>query len=165
MTTLLPWLALSLALTMALPVQAAETEISGEIQFKVASHDATKLADGGVVSRDHLKGTITDSDNASPLNGASHDCFGSILYAPDGEQIVAGHGTCDAIDKDGEAWWLTSTTEASGGSTWTMIGGTGKYEGLSGSGKTTFTMENFNVAGNATPSALLARYQGMADLP
>jgi hypothetical protein len=151
--------------TAAASTQAAETRVRGEIPFKVVSHHESKLADGSVVSRDHFRGTIKDSDSTSPLNGASHDCFGSILYAPDGEQIIEGHGTCDAIDKDGDVWWLTWKSDAPGESRWTMIGGTGKYKGLSGSGKTTFTMENFNVAGNATPSALLARYEGMADLP
>jgi hypothetical protein len=164
MKSLLYAIALPLALAAA-PALAAEMEIAGEIAFTVVSHDETKLADGSVVSRDHLKGTIKDDDSASVLNGASHDCMGSILYAPGGEAIVEGHGSCDAIDKDGDVWWLTWTTETSGESTWTMIGGTGKYEGLTGSGKTTFTMENFNVAGDATPSALRARYEGMANLP
>ena len=164
MKSLVGTIALSLACAAA-PALAAEMKIAGEIAFTVVSHDETRLADGSVVSRDHLKGTIKDDDSASVLDGASHDCQGSILYAPGGEEIVEGHGSCDAIDKDGDVWWLTWTTEASGESTWTMIDGTGKYEGLSGSGKTTFSMETFNVAGNATPSALSARYEGVADLP
>jgi hypothetical protein len=162
MKALLLCLAASLAASSS--AQAAETKISGEIPFKVVYHDQTELADGRVVSRDHLKGTIKSTDGSGLFDGSSQDCFGAIVFAVGGEKIVEGHGSCDAIDTDGDVWWLTWTTEKAGESMWTMVGGTGKYKGLTGSGKTTFTMETFKVADNATPSALLARYEGTADL-
>jgi hypothetical protein len=149
----------------AVPAQAAVIKISGKVPLTVVYHDETKLPDGSVVSRDYLKGTIEAGDSSATFDGALQDCFGAIVFAPGGEDIVEGHGYCDAVDEDGDVWWLSWTSDESGQSRWTITGGTGKYAGIEGTGETIFTMEDFNVANDATPSALVGRYNADIVIP
>lgn len=156
------FLALSAAAT---PAGAAEMTISGKVPLTVIYHDETKLPDGSIVSRDHVRGTIEASDSAAMFDGNAQDCFGAIVFAPGGEEIVQGHGYCDSVDKDGDVWWLAWTTDTSGESRWMITGGTGKYEGIAGTGKTVFSMEDFNVGDDAAPSGLVGSYTAQIILP
>jgi hypothetical protein len=56
------------------------------------------------------------------------------LISADGS--TDGHGYCDAVDADGDRWWIwwNNTPESN---RWGFIGGTGKYEGIKGGGTTT----------------------------
>ena len=42
-------------------------------------------------------------------------------------------GTCAAMDRAGDVWWMRFTRHGRAG-TWAVIGGTGKYRGMTGSG-------------------------------
>ena len=55
------------------------------------------------------------------------------MIAADGS--TNGHGYCDAVDADGDRWWIwwNNTPESN---KWGFIGGTGKYEGITGGGTT-----------------------------
>ena len=50
--------------------------------------------------------------------------------------LIGGHGVCDAIDADGDTWWLSFAAGGENISAWKVGGGTGKYEGMTGAGTT-----------------------------
>jgi hypothetical protein len=144
--------------------EAAEIKVSGNVNYEVVYHNQTELADGRVVSRDHLKGMVDDNDDKSPIDHSTHDCFGAIVFSGDGTTIQGGHGYCDGIDKDGDIWWLSWSTNSPTESAWTITGGTGKYAGASGTGKTSFETDKFSVAAESGPSTLPNTYEGVMTL-
>jgi len=160
-------LAIPLAFSSPLSIatsEAAETKVSGSITYEVIYHNETKLDDGRVISRDHMRGMVDDHDDGSPIDGSTHDCFGAIVFAPDGKTFQEGHGYCDGVDKDGDVWWLSWSTDGPGESIWSITGGTGKFEGASGTGKTSFRMDEFSVAAGAQPHRLPNDYEGVMTL-
>jgi hypothetical protein len=143
---------------------AAEYRVSGSIVYDVTYHNETKLEDGTVISRDHLRGTIDDSDDQGPVEGSSHDCFGAIVFVDGGKTFQEGHGSCDGVTKDGDVWWLSWSTLSAGKSEWTITGGTGKFAGATGSGTTTFKLDEFKVTAGQSPSRLPNTYEGVLTL-
>jgi len=144
--------------------EAAEIRVSGEVTYQVVYHDQTDLADGRVVSRDHMRGVVDDKDDSSPIEGSTHDCFGAIVFAKDGKTMEEGHGYCDGVDKDGDVWWPSRTADSVGESTWAITGGTGKYNGATGTGKTSFETDKFSVAEGLQPQMLPNNYEGVMTL-
>ena len=114
---------------------AAEMQVSGTLVYVPVSQDATKQSNGSTLIHTALKGVIRSDDEASPLNLSPQDCNGTVLISADGQSQTGG-GHCTAIDKDGDAWWLSFLLTGDG-SEWTVMGGTGKYEGMTGGGTTT----------------------------
>jgi hypothetical protein len=115
-------------------VHAAEVKVDATITFVTVSNETSTLSDGRTIMRIHQKGIIRATDPASPYNLSQQDCFGTIVVAKGGSSFQ-GAGSCDAIDKDGDIWWLWWSDSASG-SPWGVIRGTGKYEGMTGGGTT-----------------------------
>lgn len=99
--------------------------------------DPVALSNGTTVTVLSQIGIIRDDDPASPLNLSAHDCKGTIVDQGDRE---SGAGYCMATDKDGDVWWLSWTSDGRTGGNWQAIAGTGKYEGIEGSGTTTFVV-------------------------
>ena len=114
--------------------QAAEVKVGATITFVTVSNETSTLSDGRTVMRLHQKGIIRASDADSPFNLSAQDCVGTIVMAKDGKSFQAA-GSCDAIDKDSDIWWLWWSDSAAG-SPWGVIRGTGKYEGMTGGGTT-----------------------------
>jgi hypothetical protein len=77
--------------------------------------------------------SILISGDAPIYNLLSGECQGSILATPDGKIHANGH--CARRDKDGDTvsieWMQPPGTEKS---MWKLTGGTGKFEGKTGSG-------------------------------
>lgn len=80
-------------------------------------------------------------------------CVG--IYAMD-EGKASGRGYCEFVDFDGDKWFMSYQTDGSGefnGSWETVSGaGTGKYQGMVGSGK-------YSSTGRIVPSALPGGFQ------
>jgi len=70
--------------------------------------------------------------------GGNHEekslCIQETVVSADGKDAV-NKGVCDIVDRQGDVWWLwyDATRE---GSTWGILGGTGKYSGMTGGGMT-----------------------------
>ena len=62
-------------------------------------------------------------------------CTGTNVM--DGGDLSFGAGYCTTIDEDGDAYWTWFTVRLRGGFDWRVMGGTGKYEGATGSGQST----------------------------
>jgi hypothetical protein len=114
--------------------QAAEVKVDATITLVTVSNETSTLNDGRTVMRIHQKGIIRASDPTSPFNLSPQDCFGTLVVAKEGSAFE-GAGSCDAIDKDGDIWWLW-WSDSKAGSPWSVIRGTGKYEGMTGGGTT-----------------------------
>jgi hypothetical protein len=62
----------------------------------------------------------------------SHWCIGTNLMNDD--ELAFGAGYCTILDEDGDAYWTWFQVRKRGGFDWQVKGGTGKYEGSTGSG-------------------------------
>lgn len=129
--------AVGLAVGACLSIQAgyaAEVSASGTVTYIATPMGQSPLGDGRILSRVHLKGMVVASDPSVSLHLASQDCVGTTLLDAGGVQTY-GAGTCDGVDADGNTWWIwwRNTPQER---TWSFIGGTGKFEGVSGGGTT-----------------------------
>lgn len=122
-----------LALVFAAQAQAAEVSATGTATY-VSSPDVTELKDGNRLVRAQLKGVGLADDPKSSLHQSLQSCGGTTLVNKKGETL-AGAGYCDGVDRDGDLFWLSWRANATG-SDWTFTGGTGKYAGVTGGGKT-----------------------------
>ena len=114
-------------------VEAAEFTGSGDLTYITVDSETHERADGTVIARNHSKSVIRADDPSVPFHLATQDCIGTTVIRTDGGQ--AGSGYCDAVDKDGDVWWIWWRSNRNG-STWSFIDGTGKYEGIKGGGTT-----------------------------
>jgi hypothetical protein len=76
-------------------------------------------------------------DASSPMRGLHGKCFGMTEFR--GDEVVGGSGYCTYLDADGDTYvsrWIptSSTGPGKSGGEWTAVGGTGKFEGATGSG-------------------------------
>ena len=115
---------------------SAEYSGSGTVTF-VGNHIGSRgIANGNSLGQDHLRGVMIADDAANPLNLAAQDCIGSSIVAKDG---VPGEdaGYCDGIDKDGDVFFMWYRNKDAD-NRWGFLGGTGKFEGITGGGTTTY---------------------------
>ena len=124
--------AAALGLCLTGGAQAGEAQVSGFVTYSIKPLASTPAAGGSKLGKVHLKGVMVSNDPAHSLHLATQDCLGSSLDNADGSPIDS-YGTCVATDKDGDVWWLVYHNGV-GERTWTVLGGTGKYEGVSGGG-------------------------------
>jgi hypothetical protein len=130
--------ALILSLCLVSASQAGALHISGTVNYDIKHLSDQKLsADGLVLSRDQLTGTIKSTPPGDKIDGSIQTCIGAMVLKAG--KAISGNGYCDTVDADGHVWWLTWSA-GSEKSNWTVVGGTGKYLGLSGSG-TTFSID------------------------
>jgi len=129
-------LAAALAALAGLAAPAAATDVkgSGTVTYAVTLMSRTDLPGGRSVRLSHLKGLILADQDNSPLNLSPQDCFSAAVVDDQG-QMVEDHGSCVAVDVDGDVWWLAFEGD-SDGSNWTVTGGTGKYDGMTSGGTT-----------------------------
>jgi hypothetical protein len=128
---------LALSLCFMTASQAGAMQISGTVDYDIKHlSDQPLSADGLVLSRDQLTGTIKSTPPGDKIDKSIQTCIGAIVLKAG--KAISGNGYCDTVDADGDVWWLTWSA-GSEKSNWTVVGGTGKYLGLSGSG-TTFSI-------------------------
>jgi hypothetical protein len=76
-------------------------------------------------------------DPSSPFRGLTGRCFGMTEFK--GDEVVGGGGYCTYENADGDTYvssWIPRTSPGPGKSAgeWTAVGGTGKFDGATGSG-------------------------------
>ena len=113
---------------------AADGKGGGTATYVMTHIGDRPVAGGNMLGQDHLKGVMLADGGTGPFHLAVHDCLSSMVAGPDGapQQI---NGVCDAIDKDGDVFWMWFHNQ---GEThvWTFMGGTGKFDGITGGGTT-----------------------------
>lgn len=126
-----------LALVLA-PLAFAQTmEGSGHAVYVTQSAKKSPMPDGRMLVNNHVSGVLIADDTSSPFHLATHDCTGAYVAAAEGGPPQAQGSSCAAIDADGDIWWLAFTNlDGEGGGEWHILGGTGKFEGMEGSGTT-----------------------------
>ncbi|MCC7548609.1 MAG: hypothetical protein IT532_12665 [Burkholderiales bacterium] len=101
--------------------------------------DTNELSSGASMSTLRVTSVHVSEDPSSPMHLAAGECSGSITATPDGK--AQGQGHCMRKDKDGdvynEQWNLPPGAEKG---TWKLVGGSGKYVNMTGSGWWQVTM-------------------------
>ncbi len=105
-------------------------KVTGRSVMVATVLDNTKLANGTAVRNTHAKGFTIGNEPGNPFDGACEDCFFSDVVAADGS-VVSSVVHCLGIDRDGDVWNVTSGAKEG---TWVLVGGTGKFKGIEGSG-------------------------------
>ena len=108
---------------------------SGTVTYAGFHIGQRPIADGKGLGQDHLKGVILANDPSNPLHLAAQDCIGASIIDKKGNP-GDGAGYCDGIDKDGDVfliWYRNKGNDR----TWSFMGGTGKFDGITGGGTTT----------------------------
>lgn len=137
-----PALAIAVAgLLLTAPAVLAEESGSFNL-FQSFTHDYTTIdhADGTITSGS-LKGTSTVLQSSSEpfVEGATH-LLRCLAYAQDSESGIDIRGACTMTDASGDNWFAlvertTGDVQEGGGGEgrWKLVGGTGKFDGISGS--------------------------------
>ena len=99
--------------------------------------NTVNLADGSVISRVSVSGFVVASDAKSPFHMVNQHCSGTNILAP-GQSVPTAYGYCEGLDRDGDVFFI-SWANGPGGDTWQLLGGTGKFDGISGGGTTKTT--------------------------
>jgi hypothetical protein len=128
-------LGIVMAAAAAVAAEAAEVKVSGSATYVITQSTATELAGGSTLTHFLQEGVIRTDDRASPFNLNLHNCAGSLITSADGATFTA-MGSCDGIDKDGDVWWIAFVNADRNGGHWEVLGGTGKFAGMTGSGTT-----------------------------
>ena len=135
------------ALCSATVAIAGTVKVEGTITYKVTHLSDEKLpGEGRVLSRDAMAGVIKSKPSDQAIDGSIQTCIGAMVVTEG--KAEAGSGYCDTVDADGDVWWL-SWSAGPVESTWTVIGGTGKYKDLTGRGQTFYVgdLQGVQVSG------------------
>lgn len=127
------WLFLA-GLVASAPSVAESVSGEGTVTYVPVASESLRGEDGKSIIRNHQKGVIIAADSAAPFHLATQDCRGTTVVSADGGEVIS-KGYCDVIDRDGDVWWLWYDATPQG-STWGILGGTGKYGGMTGGGTT-----------------------------
>ena len=107
--------------------------------------ESNELADGTTLTTLRLSSVHVSEDTSSPLHLAAGECSGALSTTPDGK--TQGQGYCMRKDSDGdvynEQWNLAPGAEKG---SWKLVGGSGKYTSMSGSGWWQVTMSQGKMA-------------------
>jgi hypothetical protein len=115
------------------PAAAESYETSAYSLFEETNTTRDNLADGQVMITITSAGTFVTDNPDIPLNQSLYKCFGTFVVSADGTESK-GNGFCSGIDLREDVWWVRWTGSIGGG-TWTFIDGTGRYQGMTGSGQ------------------------------
>jgi len=127
---LLTVFALCGATALAASAQAGEIEYGGTF----CSHSRTTIlqASPDVTAFDvESWGIQTPDSTFKPWANATNHCAGNILVV---QGKASSHGECLWTDSDGDTFIGTFADDAGKPGTWTFVGGTGKWKGVSGGG-------------------------------
>ena len=87
---------------------------SGNVVYTLTPLSSDALPGGSLINQAILKG---------------------IVLADDQGKMMEGAGSCTMVDRDGDVWWLWYHNRGDDRQ-WGAIAGTGKYDGVTGSGVT-----------------------------
>jgi hypothetical protein len=118
------------SLLAVVSMQAAAADWSGKAFYRPVSTETAKLSDGRTLVRSVVAGYVYGDGAGNPFDMLHQTCSSTIIVAPnDGGTEQFGH--CDALDAD-ENLFVISFHD----SDWRIEGGTGKFAGMKGGGKT-----------------------------
>jgi len=112
--------------------QAQEMSADGYAAYMQTGATTTALGEGRTRVDQTLDGYVMTDDSSNPFHLMAQDCAGTNLVAADGS-LERGSGYCAARDADGDMYWIWYWNSPSG-SEWGIMGGTGKFEGITGGG-------------------------------
>lgn len=112
--------------------QAQEMSASGYAAYMQTGATTTALGEGRTRVDQTSDGYVMTDDPASPFHLMAQDCAGTNLIAADGT-LERASGYCAARDADGDMYWFWYWNGPAG-SEWGLIGGTGKFDGITGGG-------------------------------
>lgn len=128
------------AAAMMVPVGAVAAEASGRYATHNGQEIAQELADGSTMLVSHYTQITFADDRSHPLDNVSSDCVGRFHTAADGA-LISGDGMCSGVDPDGNSasfWWRVEKAGTADCpdlcGAWGYFNGTGKYQGIEGSG-------------------------------
>lgn len=135
----------TLILLAALPAATERAPVAGKFTVKYSQQHALPVADaaGPVLLANEAKGTNSNTGRTDYMNGAT----ATLVEIADLTQGNGAHQGYVTFSKDGERsvnrWNGKVTTTLSADNqpvttfegTWTKIGGTGRYDGVTGSGR------------------------------
>jgi hypothetical protein len=126
--------AMAVAGVVLVPVSALAGKMtgSGHNANHNVSTETKKLPDGRLLMRMHDANVIMGNNPGNPFHMTSLDCYSTFIATADGASGKGG-GYCQGLDKDGDLWWIHFQGDFTGG-TWTLMGGTGKFDGIKGGG-------------------------------
>lgn len=104
----------------------------GQAFYEPKVLETVALADGRVISRVSLSGFVIGSNAKNPFHMVNQHCSGTSILAA-GQSEPTAYGYCEGLDRDGDAFFMSWST-GPGGNTWQLLGGTGKFDGISGGG-------------------------------
>jgi len=119
---------------VAAPATAGEETASGTVTYVPITMETMEMADGTMMQRSHIRGIVLVDGASGSIHLSSQDCFGTTVVAADGSATANGY--CDAIDADGDLWWIWWHNSPDK-NVWGFMGGTGKFMGVKGEGTTT----------------------------
>lgn len=120
---------------VATPAGAKEIKLHLTAVHVNMPSETEKLPDGRTLVHANDKAVVQDTDPSSPLNMATRNCYGTMIMDEKGN-LADGAGYCETFDKANDVYWLTWNMAPGGTVKWNAFHGTGKFEGVTGSGET-----------------------------
>jgi hypothetical protein len=160
MSSALKFASLSLTMVIAGGASAEEIKVSGTMRYGMEVVETVSLGTDTSILSIRQSGTIgDDGPTPSVINDDAQVCLGTFVMA--GQALVSGEGYCETVDQDNDKWWL-SFSAAGGESAWKVVRGTGKFENMTGSGKTFFPAD---VSQPTASGEWVQKYEGVLNLP
>lgn len=122
------------SLVIVASAEAAEFKGAGTNVYVPANSDVNQISEEMSLLRTQSRTIILSEDSEVPFHLAPQDCSGTYILDKD-QEITGGNGYCDSVDSDGDVWWMWWKLDGEKGS-WGVLGGTGKYDGMTGGGTT-----------------------------
>ena len=110
----------------------AQTKGGGNGFYAVDSIEEQVMQDGSMIVTVHQKGFVTGNTPTNPFGTSVQDCTGRVKVAADGTEGEV-HGSCIGVDRFGDVFYIWFKTDGMDG-TWGLMGGTGKFAGMSADG-------------------------------
>lgn len=121
------------ALFLAAPIALAqEMSATGHAVYVPKDHSKVELPNGTYAVEQMSEGYVITDDPDSSFNLVAQDCAGTNIVDADGTTLRAS-GYCSGRDQEGDMYWFHYWNGPEGNE-WTLIGGTGKWEGITGGG-------------------------------
>ena len=110
--------------------QAVAGEWTGKAYYRPISEQTSKLSDGRTLTRTVVAGYVQGDGAGNPFDMLQQTCSSTTLIKPNGGGMEQ-FGYCDALDADLNLFVLSFHDDD-----WSIDGGTGKFAGMKGGGKT-----------------------------
>ena len=111
---------------------AESFETSGDATYIVTDNQVTQHANGTTTTVQTSKTIVICDDESVGFHMAPQTAVGTVVQDADGN-VLSSVGYGHTVDSDGDVMYI-SWRMIEGGSEWSFVSGTGKYEGMKGGG-------------------------------